>query len=82
MASAAYCGSVKSARLLAPLATEGNRQDALLQAASEGYLAIVKLLDKGRRRPGVKSKRGNTALSLARKKKHADVIAYLVARKV
>lgn len=77
LASAAYYGSTATARLLAPLATPADKQEALLHAASEGYLPIVKLLVAAGADPTQRSQRGNTALALARKRKQRAVVDYL-----
>jgi uncharacterized protein len=50
---------------------------ALLEAAGVGNLAIVKLLVKHGADPAWRSARGNSALSIARKRKRADIVAYL-----
>ena len=52
---------------------------ALLEAAGVGNLAIVKLLVKAGADPAWKSSRGNSALSIARKRKRAEVVEYLAS---
>jgi hypothetical protein len=49
---------------------------ALLEAAGLGNLAIVKLLVKHGADPTWKSSRGNSAASIARKRKRPEVVAY------
>jgi uncharacterized protein len=50
---------------------------ALLEAAGVGDLAIVKLLVKHGADPAWTSPHGNSALSIARKRRRADIAAYL-----
>lgn len=50
---------------------------ALLEAAGVGNLPITKLLVKHGADPEWVSKRGNSAISVARKKRRRDVVAYL-----
>jgi hypothetical protein len=52
---------------------------ALLEAAGVGNLAIVKLLVKNGADPAWTSSLGNNALSIARKRKQAHVVAYLTS---
>jgi len=49
---------------------------ALIEAAGEGNLAIVKALVKHGADPNWKSKRGNTALAIARKRKQKEIVRY------
>jgi ankyrin repeat protein len=49
---------------------------ALLEAAGNGNLPIVKLLVKHGGDPAWRSKNGNTAMAIARAKKRSDVVAY------
>ncbi|CAN5305928.1 hypothetical protein BH09MYX1_BH09MYX1_15020 [soil metagenome] len=48
---------------------------ALLEAAGVGHLSLVKLLVKHGADPSWKSAKGNTALSIARKRRKADIVA-------
>jgi ankyrin repeat protein len=57
-----------------PLATKSL---ALLEAAGVGNLTIVKLLVKHGADPAWTSPLGNSALSIARKRKRSDIVAYL-----
>jgi uncharacterized protein len=52
---------------------------ALLEAAGIGNLAIVRLLLKHGADPAWRSPRGNSALSIARTRKRADVVTYLTS---
>lgn len=54
---------------------------ALLEAAGVGNLAIVKLLVKHGADPSWNSPLGNSALSIARKRRRADVVAYFASLK-
>ena len=49
---------------------------ALLEAAGSGYLDAAKLLVKHGADPTWKSSKGNSAVSIARKKKKTELVAY------
>jgi len=74
---AAYRGSTATARVLLPRTRPQDRNEALLLAAVEGDLSVVKLLVAAGADVTYRSELGNTALSLARKRKRAAVVAFL-----
>jgi hypothetical protein len=75
--TAAFRESAATLRVLlsVPHALEA-KSLALLEAAGVGNLTIVKLLVKHGADPAWKSSRGNSASSIARKKKKAAIVAY------
>jgi hypothetical protein len=62
--------------LLAVPHPEKHKSLALLEAAGVGSLPIVKLLVRHGANPLWKSARGNSALSIAKKKRKRDIVAY------
>ena len=65
--------------LLAHPHTVADTSLALLEAAGVGNLAICKLLLRHDANPAWRSSKGNSALSIARKKRKSDVVALLTA---
>lgn len=78
LAQAAYRGSTGVVRALLDHSPHLDKGWALLEAAAEGYLPIVKLLVASGADPEWRASRaGSDALTLARKRKHREVIAFL-----
>lgn len=74
---AAYRGHARTARVLLAHGATNQVSEALLLAAAEGYAPMVKLLLAAGGDPAYRSPRGDTALGLARRRRHKAVVALL-----
>ena len=77
---AAYRGSTSTARVIAAHASRKDLGQALVVAADEGSLPLVRLLVRAGADVAHRSPRGRTALAVAKEKKRGEVVAYLTSR--